>query len=73
MAISTKAVNKEIAKLGGSEILVKGVGYWYFTEGRAHEWPATMVYVMRLSDLTLDQWVGEYKALKADFERYLAS
>ena len=66
------AVNRAIKTMGGEEKLVAGHGYCYFMGGNAPAWPACSVYVMRISDLPVDQWVDNYNALKADFDRYSA-
>lgn len=62
---TTKQVNKAIAALGGSEELVKGDGYCYFVGGDTENWEQASVYVPRIGDLTVEQWVDEYKSLKA--------
>lgn len=67
---NTRSVNAAIRDLGGTEKLVRGKGYWYFCEGDSASWPDASVYTMHLGDLTLTQWIEEYKALKADAERY---
>lgn len=64
--ITAATVNRELKTLGVSERLVKGNGYWYFTEGNAHNWRSTMVLVNRVADLDLDSWMIEYKALSED-------
>lgn len=64
--ITAATVNRELKNLGVSERLVKGNGYWYFTEGNAHNWRSTMVLVNRVADLDLDSWMIEYKALSED-------
>lgn len=58
--LTLKKINNEIAKLGGNEILVKGEGYYYFAEGEAYGWYNQSVYVYRLNQLTLEQWIQEY-------------
>lgn len=68
-AFNSQSVNKAIRALGGAEKLVKGEGYFYFTGGEAASWPATSVYVYRLHDLSLAEWVEEYKSLRAEAAR----
>lgn len=59
--LTIAAINAEIAKRGGKEILIKGNGYFYFWEGDAPEWHSSSVYVFRLNDLTLDQWIADWE------------
>ena len=54
-------INQEIAARGGSELLVKGNGYYYFCEGNASQWQDTMVIVNRLNELTIEEWVAEWQ------------
>lgn len=65
--LTFRAVNAALAAAGAAEVLVKGDGYFYFMEGDAHCWPATMVYVTRLNDLTVEQWIGEWRSLRANW------
>jgi hypothetical protein len=65
--LTFRAVNAALAAAGAAEVLTKGDGYFYFMEGDAHCWPATMVYVTRLNDLTVEQWIGEWRSLRADW------
>ena len=65
--LTFRAVNAALAAAGAAEVLAKGDGYFYFMEGDAHCWPATMVYVTRLNDLTVEQWIGEWRSLRADW------
>jgi hypothetical protein len=62
--LTLKRVNKAIKELGGEEVLVKGDGYYYFWEGTAPDWKSSSVMVCRLNQLTLEQWIEEYKSLK---------
>lgn len=63
--ISIKTVNNAIKKLGGKVELVKGVGYFYFWSDDVAFVDGSSVYVYRINDLTLEQWIEEYKSLKA--------
>ncbi len=65
---NTRSINRAIRELGGSEILVRGDGYWYFAEGMASNWPAASVYTMRLHDLTKEQWIELYKQMHDNYE-----
>jgi hypothetical protein len=64
MRLTLNSIAREIAKRGGKEILVKGNGYFYFAEGEAAAWYSSSVYVYRLSDYTLDQWIDEWEMLR---------
>lgn len=66
--LTLASVNKALSALGAKEVLVKGDGYYYFWEGEADRWPQTAVYVYRLNRLSLEQWIGEWKRLKTQFE-----
>lgn len=61
-ALTLKAVNLALIKSGASEELVKGKDYFYFSGGDTPEWDGTIVYVPRLNDLTLDEWVDEWRS-----------
>ena len=59
------AVNETLKAAGHDEVLVKGRGYFYFADGNASAWPATSVYVYRITDFTVEQWLSEHADLKA--------
>lgn len=65
--LTFRTINDALALAGASEILVKGNGYFYFAEGEAHCWPATMVFVSRLNDLTVEQWIEEWRSLRKNW------
>lgn len=54
----------ELARLGHRARLEKGSGYFYFWTGEAAYWIDRTVQVPKISALTLDQWVAEFKRLK---------
>ena len=60
--LTIAAINRAIADKGGKEILIKGNGYFYFWEGDAPDWRSSSVYVYRLNDLTLEQWIADWEA-----------
>jgi hypothetical protein len=65
--ITLNAINTELARLGYAERLFRGEGYFYFGEGEADgRWPSSSVWVYRLSQLSLDEWIQEYRRLAAD-------
>ena len=69
MAITCASVNAALKKKGVAERLYRGKDYMYFSDGEAHTWEQTMVYVCSASDLTVAEWLEEYDRLKADAER----
>jgi len=64
MTVTRKKINAAIAAIGGTEEIVKGRGYWYFAGGASSGWLSSSVYVYRLDDLTLAQWIEEYHELR---------
>jgi hypothetical protein len=62
--ITVKAVNDELARLGHQARLEKASGYFYFWTGEAADWIDRSVPVEKISALTLDQWIAEFKRLK---------
>lgn len=65
--LTLKAVNKALAAKGAKEeLFYNRQGYYYFAEGNTARWKATMVYVPRLNDLTIYQWIAEWEALSSD-------
>lgn len=69
MSITTKQI---IKKIGNKYLsLYKGSGYWYFVYDDlsvdASKYDTLSVYVCRLDDMSLDQWVSE----GTDFCKYV--
>lgn len=64
--VSLKQINAALAAKGAAERLFKGNGYFYFSEGSADSWYSASVFVNRLSQLTLKQWLAEYESLKEE-------
>ena len=63
--LSIASVNAALKRLGAEERLVRGKDYFYFTDGDSHKWPQTAIYgVARVSDMSIDRWIEEYKDLK---------
>jgi hypothetical protein len=56
-------VNKALLAAGHQEKLTRGNGYYYFRDGQAASWPATSVYVYRSEDLSLAEWLEEFRQL----------
>lgn len=59
-----RRVNEALEANGYSERLVRGDRYFYFAEGEAACWPESAVCVMRLNDLTLEEWLEEHRTLR---------
>jgi len=53
-------VNDILARAGHGERLVKGEGYVYWAEGEASSWSETSIYVYRLSDLTIREYLEDH-------------
>ena len=71
MRLSLKTINEELKRLGSRAVLTKADGYFYFQGGDAADWLDRAVTVPTLRSLTLEQWVGHYRALKAKNEALL--
>ena len=69
--MTLKKINKELADLGFQERLARGNGYFYFYDGDASAWPQTGVYVYRLRDLSLEQWIEEAQLLREQYNEYI--
>lgn len=57
--LTLRKVNKELAPFGVE--LVKGDGYFYFEGEVVDNKSYTSVYVFRLNQLTLEQWLEEFQ------------
>lgn len=64
--LTLKSINKALAGRGIKEELVAGEGYYYFCEGDAPLWQATIVPVYRLNHLTLEQWLSHWLYLSGN-------
>jgi hypothetical protein len=62
--VTIKAVNDELGRLGHQARLERAGGYFYFWTGEASGWIDATVAVDKISALTLEQWISEYKRLK---------
>jgi hypothetical protein len=62
--LTLKTVNKALAAAGIKDELVKGKDYFYFWGDKASEWHSSSVMVPRLSDLTVEEWVKEYRTME---------
>jgi hypothetical protein len=62
--VTIMAVNDELARLGHQARLERASGYFYVWTGEASGWIDATVPVDKISALTLEQWIGEYKRLK---------
>jgi serine phosphatase RsbU (regulator of sigma subunit) len=63
--LSLKTINDELERLGSGAVLTKADGYFYFQGGDATDWLDRAVSVPTLRSLTLEQWIGHYRELKA--------
>jgi len=63
-------INKAL-KIAGYEgyKLVRGKGYFYFIGNDSMFWETSSVYVYRLDELTIQQWVDNFEILKTEYER----
>jgi hypothetical protein len=66
--VTLRTVNQALRKAGITDELVKGAGYFYFV-GEASNWPKCSVYVYRVNQLTIPQWIEEYRDLEKDGKR----
>lgn len=68
--ITAKTVEKEIKKQFGYDVnLINGRGYFYFIDDDGNSldsWSTTSVMVNSLNQLSLEQWVEEFKWLMND-------
>lgn len=69
--ITIKQINTAIRSISGNHTseLVRGDGYFYFAGELESSWPHGGVYVPRLGDLSLDEWVEEYRS-RFDHDQY---
>jgi catechol 2,3-dioxygenase-like lactoylglutathione lyase family enzyme len=70
--LSLKTINDELERLGSGAVLTKADGYFYFQGGDATDWLDRAVSAPTLRSLTLEQWIGRYRELKAKNEALLA-
>lgn len=61
--ITLTQINKEIAKRGYDATLVKGDGYFYFIGPAVDNITSTSVYVYKVNQLPLEQWIDELLSL----------
>jgi hypothetical protein len=60
---TSRQINSALKKQGYNVEIVKGKDYCYFSGRDATMLRQTTVYVPRLKDLTIEQWVGEFEYL----------
>jgi hypothetical protein len=65
MRLHLKVVNDELARVGEKAELAKGAGYFFFRGGDTADWLERTVAVRKINDLTLKQWIAEYRRIKA--------
>ena len=71
MRLTLKAINEELARLGQKAEVVKGGGYFFFRGEDADEWIDRTVPITTISAWTPEQWIEEYRRLKALNEQML--
>ena len=59
MGFNIRSVNKALKEAGIVGELVRGEGYHYFVGESFYYSSGTSVYVYRVTDLTIEQWVQE--------------
>ena len=64
MRLHLKVINDELARLGHKAELVKGKGYFYFQSGETEDWLDRSVSARKINDLTLKEWIAEFRRLK---------
>ena len=62
--LTLKTVNGELARRGHHARLENASGYFYFLGGEATDWIDRTVQARRISDLTLEQWMEQFRRLK---------
>lgn len=62
--LTLRHVNKFLREHGVPDVLHAGKGYFYFNGPNADKWPQQGVYVYRINQLTLQQWLQQYNMLK---------
>jgi len=70
--LSLKTINDELERLGSGAVLTKADGYFYFQGGDSTDWLDRAVSAPTLRSLTLEQWIGRYRELKAKNEALAA-
>jgi len=73
MRLHLKVINDELARLGFTAELAKGSGCFYFRCGEAHDWIEPTVAVRTINQLTLKQWIEEFRRLRALNEQMMRS
>lgn len=63
--LTLKALNNALSVNGIEDELVKGDGYFYFWGKKASTWYCSSVMVFRLNDLTVEQWIAEYRFMES--------
>jgi hypothetical protein len=71
--LTAKTVNDELARLGHRARLEKGSGYFYFWTGEAADWLDRTVRVRKISEMTLNEWIAEFRRLKALNEQIMGT
>lgn len=67
--LTCKAITKAVHAAGIRAEAVKGDGYIYFIGPDTESAYTASVFVPRLGDLTLEQWVEQARAIKQDHQQ----
>lgn len=65
LAITVRQVNAALKEAGANCELVKGTGYYWFDGDDVQLAPSTSVMVNALSQLSVEQWIEEWRDIKA--------
>jgi hypothetical protein len=61
--LQLRSVNKTLEEMGRKGELVKGDGYFYFIGDAVEYAESTSVFVFKLNDLTMLEWVKEFDTI----------
>lgn len=70
---SAAHVGEELAQNDINGLLAAGDGYFYFWSGEAAGWLDRTVQVERVNDLSLEEWVARFHALRRKNQQILAA
>lgn len=65
--VTINKINEALRRLAPAETeIVRGNGYFYFAGTEPSGFRSQSVYVNNLNDLTVEEWVREYRYLRGD-------
>jgi hypothetical protein len=62
--VTLKQINRALKNKGYEVELIKGEGYFYFEGRDADNLTSQGVYIPRLSDQSVEEWVKDFEILK---------